>query len=76
MPRKIACSMALTARETEVLCLLAEGLCDKAMMARLAIEFSTLRSHLESIFAKLGVNGRLEAARWAWEHGMGPARGA
>ncbi len=64
--------MALTARETEVLRLLAEGLGDKAIAERLGIEFSTVRTHLESIYEKLGVAGRSGAVAWAYQHGLGP----
>lgn len=65
--------MALTARETEVLRLLAEGLRDKTIAERLEIGFSTVRTHLESIYEKLGVEGRSGAVAWACQHGLGPA---
>jgi DNA-binding CsgD family transcriptional regulator len=64
MPRSRACSTALTAREGEVLSLLAQGRADKKLAAGLGIAQSTVRSHLESIFAKLEVLGRVEVVLW------------
>jgi ATP/maltotriose-dependent transcriptional regulator MalT len=55
MPRRIACSAALTAREREVLSLLAANRLNKRIVGELGIRFSMVRSHLESIYAKLGV---------------------
>jgi DNA-binding NarL/FixJ family response regulator len=64
--------VALTAREREVLCLLAAGCSDKEMVEALGICFSTLRTHLESIYAKIDAAGRMAAALWAREQGLGP----
>jgi DNA-binding CsgD family transcriptional regulator len=70
MPRRIACSAALTARKREVLCLIAANRLDKQIAGELGIRFSTVRSHLESIYAKLGVFGRVEAMLWAREQAL------
>jgi DNA-binding NarL/FixJ family response regulator len=51
----------LTAREAEVLALLAEGLANKAIAARLGIAERTAKFHVESILAKLGAESRSEA---------------
>lgn len=64
--------MALTARETEVLCLLAAGRADKEIAAGLGIGFSTVRTHLQSIYVKLDVPGRLEAVLWALQQAARP----
>jgi DNA-binding NarL/FixJ family response regulator len=53
---------ALTPREVEVLAMLAEGLGNKMIAARLGISDHTVKSHVASIFAKLGVSTRAEAA--------------
>jgi DNA-binding NarL/FixJ family response regulator len=51
----------LTAREIEVLGVLAEGLGNKAMALRLGISEHTIKTHVGSIYAKLGVSTRAEA---------------
>lgn len=56
----------LSTRETEILALLAEGLSNKEIGLRLGLKVSTVRGHVESIFAKLGVASRTEAARTLW----------
>jgi DNA-binding NarL/FixJ family response regulator len=63
-----ASSRALTAREEEVLGLLAEGLANKAIARRLGITERTVKAHLGSIFQQLGVTDRTQAALWAKEH--------
>ncbi len=68
MPRRIAYSGALTKREWEVVRAIGRALVDKEVAAELGIEFSTVRSHLESIYAKLALRGRAALMRWAWEH--------
>ena len=52
----------LSARESEILALLAEGLSNKEIGARLTISSATVRSHLMNIFKKLHVHCRTEAA--------------
>jgi DNA-binding NarL/FixJ family response regulator len=52
----------LTKREHEVLTLLAQGYHYKEISDRLAISFSTVRTHLEHIYEKLHVQSRTEAA--------------
>ena len=51
----------LTARETEVLGLLAEGLANKAIAARLGISEHTAKFHVNAILAKLGAESRAAA---------------
>ncbi len=51
----------LTPREREVLVLLAEGLANKAIAARLGISEHTAKFHVNAILAKLGVDSRAEA---------------
>jgi DNA-binding NarL/FixJ family response regulator len=52
----------LTPREIEVLAMLAEGLGNKVIAGRLGISDHTVKSHVASIFAKLDVSTRAEAA--------------
>lgn len=60
----------LTPREREVLQLLAEGLSDKEISARLYVGSGTVRNHVVSIFGKLGVHSRLQALLFAARHGL------
>jgi DNA-binding CsgD family transcriptional regulator len=58
----------LTAREVEVLRLVAQGLSDAQVAAQLVISPRTVNSHLTSIYNKLGVDSRTAASRFAVEH--------
>jgi DNA-binding NarL/FixJ family response regulator len=53
----------LTARENEVLRLLAQGQTDREISVSLVISRRTVETHVRNILAKLGVDSRLEAAR-------------
>lgn len=52
---------SLTPREMEVLNLLASGLANREIAARLGLSLSTVKSHIQNIYGKLGVNRRLRA---------------
>ncbi|HET6692610.1 MAG TPA: response regulator [Miltoncostaeaceae bacterium] len=60
----------LTAREVEVLHLLAEGLSNRAIAGRLVISEKTAIRHVSNIFTKLGVHSRAEATRLALDRGL------
>jgi len=62
--------MSLTAREREVIALLCEGLPNRQISSRLCISETTVRRHLTTIFAKLGVSDRLELVIYAYRHGL------
>lgn len=66
----------LTARETEVLGLLAEGMANKQIARRLGIAEKTVKTHLTSVFQSIGVSDRTQAALWARTHGIGGSRGS
>jgi DNA-binding NarL/FixJ family response regulator len=57
--------IALTDREQEVLLLVREGLANKQIARRLAISERTVKAHLTSVFQRLGVSDRTQAALWA-----------
>jgi DNA-binding NarL/FixJ family response regulator len=61
---------ALTGREVEILGLLAEGLGNKTIAARLGISEHTVKTHVTSVFAKLGVSTRAEAVANAIRLGL------
>jgi predicted ATPase/DNA-binding NarL/FixJ family response regulator len=61
---------ALTGREVEVLRLLAAGLSNKQIAARLALSPLTIQSHVRTIYGKLNVASRSAATRYAIEHGL------
>jgi len=58
----------LSARELEVLCILAEGTSNNEISRMLNISPHTVKSHVIHIFNKLGVNDRTQAAVWAARH--------
>jgi DNA-binding NarL/FixJ family response regulator len=60
----------LTPREREVLDLLAEGLPNKRIAARLTISDQTAKFHVASICGKLGAANRTEAVRTAFRRGL------
>ncbi len=60
----------LTQRETEVLQLLAQGLANKQIAARLGISEHTVKFHVSSIYTKLGVGSRTEAVRCGVQQGL------
>ena len=61
----------LSPRELEVLALVAEGLPNKVIARRLEISEKTVKAHLTSVFAQLGVADRTQAALWAQRHRLG-----
>lgn len=63
-------SDALTAREREVLQLLAQGLRNKEIATRLVVSERTVNFHLAHIYQKLNVSGRTEALSRALEQGL------
>ena len=61
-------SRSLSAREREVLGLLAQGLPNKQIARRLGISDRTVKAHLTNVFQQLGVTDRTQAALWAKEN--------
>ncbi len=58
---------ALTEREEQVLVAVARGLTNHEVAAELYISISTVKTHLGSLMAKLGVRNRVELALWAYQ---------
>ena len=73
MAQKMADSLtrdALTARESDVLHLLALGHCNKSIARDLAITVGTVKGHLRAIFSKLQASSRTEAVGIAARRGL------
>lgn len=64
---------SLTEREVEVLELLAAGHTNKDIAQTLVISVRTVEAHLRSVYGKLSVGTRTEAALWAVHHGYAPS---
>ena len=60
----------LTERETEILRYVAKGLTAKQIAERLTLSHRTVENHVQATFRKLEVANRVEAARYAIEHGL------
>jgi HD-GYP domain-containing protein (c-di-GMP phosphodiesterase class II) len=63
----------LTPREAEVLGLVARGLSNRQIAARLYVSEKTVRNHVERAYAKIGVANRVGASLFALEHGLAGA---
>jgi DNA-binding NarL/FixJ family response regulator len=64
----------LTERELDVLGLVRAGLSNKLIARRLDISEKTVKAHMTSIFQRIGVSDRTQAALWAERHGVGHPR--
>jgi DNA-binding NarL/FixJ family response regulator len=65
---------ALTAREREVLTLIADGATNRQIARRLSVTERTARTHVSNILGKLQLTSRTQAALWAVREGLAPAR--
>jgi len=70
LSRKAQVVEALSEREVEVLKLMAKGAANKEIAAELSISESTVKTHIQTIFQKLGVGDRTEAVTEAIKKGI------
>jgi len=73
--RRTPWSAGLTAREVEVLRLVAQGRSNREIAAELFIAEKTARNHVERVYAKLGVNNRTQATLAAIDRGLAGSSG-
>lgn len=66
--RPVAVRTDISQREREVLELVAQGLANKQVGRRLGISERTVKAHLTSVFQRIGVSDRVQAAIWAREN--------
>jgi DNA-binding NarL/FixJ family response regulator len=60
----------LTAREIEVLNLLADGVSNQVIAERLVVSLHTVRNHVQNVITKLGAHSKLEAVATAVREGI------
>jgi DNA-binding CsgD family transcriptional regulator len=63
-------ALGITRRELEVLQLIAEGLSNKEMAARLFVSENTIKTHTSRVFGKLGASRRTQAVQFAKSQGL------
>lgn len=69
-PSSRPAASSLTDREGAVLALLAQGYDNRAIARRLFVSPSTVKNHVSSVLAKLGLENRVQAAAYAVRHGL------
>lgn len=69
-PPAVPAGVELTAREREVLRLIAQGATNREIAAALVVSEGTVKNHISSILSRLGLRDRTQAAIYAHAHGL------
>ena len=64
--------MGLSARESEVIALIAQGLSNQEVAARAYLSINSVKTYIRSAYRKIGVQRRSQAVLWAVQHGFTP----
>jgi len=67
---EVPASVELTPREAEVLTLIARGRSNTEIAGELFVSAATVKTHINNLFAKIGVRDRAQAVRYALRHGL------
>lgn len=64
--------VGLSAREVEILALIAQGFTNQEILDKLHLTINTLKSHIRSTYRKIGASSRSQAVAWAMQNGFAP----
>ncbi|WP_127359241.1 response regulator transcription factor [Actinacidiphila soli] len=70
VPEVLELPDGLTVREAEVLALVAQGLSNSEIASRLYVSVTTVKTHINNLFAKTGARDRAQAVKYAYQHGI------
>jgi DNA-binding NarL/FixJ family response regulator len=72
-PATVELPDGLTAREADVLALIAAGFTNREIAGRLFVSEATVKTHINHLFAKIGARDRAAAINYATRHALGPS---
>jgi DNA-binding NarL/FixJ family response regulator len=67
---QLGSAAGLTAREAEILALIAQGVSNHVIASRLFLSINSVKTYIRSAYRKIGVEGRAGAVGWAIRHGF------